>query len=171
MKENQTPGFASATSMLRQSYAAAKQSMRIKLDATITISSLVLVAIDDKNLEKILNLPASLKEETFLSNVFSPKEMPKLSFLGCIILSGIEASQKPGDKKPSSEGIYIAKSEVFNIFSMSKRFDQEFVEIEKATNGFIKISRFQHLDQKTGLFLFNALCDPAKDFSRNIVTA
>ncbi len=171
VKENQTPGFKSAASLLRQATAAAKQSMKLKIDSAIKISALVLTTIDDSNLEKILTLSASLSEDTFLSNVFAPEEMPKLSFLECIVLSGIEARQRPGYKSPSLEGICITKSDLFNVFPMDKRFDREFEQLEKITNGFIKIFKFQHLDQKAGHLIFKAQCDPSKDFSKNFAPA
>lgn len=170
MKETPTPGFTSIAPSLRQAKAAAKESMKLKIDSAIKIASLVLVAIDDKRLEKFLNLPASLKEETFLLTVFNTKEMPELSLLSCIILGSIERYQKPGDQKPRFEDVRISKKNLFEVFTPGKRFEDEFKEIETATNGFIKIKPFTSTTND-GYISFSTLCDHTKDFQQNTVPA
>lgn len=170
MKNLKIPiGFKALGPALRQSAIQTKLSMGGKVTAAIKIAALVLVKIDNKEIEGVLNLPASLKEDGFLSRVYSHEEMPKLSLLGCAVLAGIERSQTQGQQEASFESIHVSREDFLKVFTLGQRFEREFGEIERLTNGFIKVSRFQHVNQKTGQILFNVMCDYAKDFSENTV--
>lgn len=167
--ETQTLGFRQVDSWLEQAEVRAAHSMKLKLDAAIKLAALVLVKIDNKELEKLLNLPAKLKEDGFLTKIYRPEEMPKLSLLGCIILGGIEKSQRKDLAGPSHEEIHVPGSDFLAVFKPGQRFEKEIAEIENLTNGFIKIQNFLHRNTTTGNFLFNTMCDYTKDFSENPV--
>ena len=165
----QAVGFIQVHSWLQQAEVRAAHSMKLKIDAAIKIAALVLVKIDNKELEKLLNLPAKLKEDGFLKRVYQPEEMPELSLLGCIVLGGIEKSQRKDLTGPSHEKIHVSGSDFLAVFNLGQRFDKEVAEIEKLTNGFVKIQNFLHRNPTTGNFVFNAKCDYTKDFSENPV--
>lgn len=165
----QAIGFTQVNSWLQEAEVRAMSSMKLKVDAAIKIAALVLVKINNKDLEKLLNLPAKLKDDDFLKRVYSDKELPQLSLLGCIVLDGIEKSQRKDLDGPSHENIYVSGSDFLAVFNSGQRFGKEIAEIEKLTNGFIKILVFLHRNPTTGNFIFNAMCDYTKDFSENLV--